>query len=60
MAMHRVMGIADVFAIDSPVEVWTRAGMAVIGQRQACNHPNGGKLRVGTFAICLSRQMTTN
>ena len=60
MATSRVMDIADVFAIGGPMAAGTRAGMMVIGQRQARDHPNGRKLRDGTFAICLSLQMTAN
>ena len=44
MATHRVMDIADVFAVG--IGVGTREGKAVIGQRQGRDHLNGGKLRM--------------
>ena len=60
MATRRVMDIADVFAVGSPLGVGTQAGMMVIGQRLAHDDPSGKKLRDGTIAICLSLQMTAN
>ena len=54
------MDIANVFAIGNPVGVGTRAGMMVIGQRQARDHLNGWNLGDGTFAMCLSLQMAAN
>ena len=60
IANCRVMDIANVLAVSGPIGVGTRAGTTVPGQRQACDHPNGGKLRDGPFAICLSPQMTAN
>ena len=39
------MGIADVFAIRSPVGVETRSGTMVIGQRQARDHPKWREIK---------------
>ena len=56
----QLIDIADVFAISGPVGVGTQVGMTVIGQRQARDHTKWPKLRDGSFAICLSPQMTAN